>query len=280
MLPGYYIGRRLSYDGNLCTVRYIGAVQGTKGEWLGVEWDDPSRGKHNGKHGDMKYFDCECRTIPSFCCSISDRCYNQKGASSLPTPASFVRPNRPHDPRRNFVEAIRAKYASEDLTNVELPKVAADAVITISGKDVEEVGFDKIRRQLADLYGLRIVVLDGLCIGSQALPSDQVQRGDGVGNDLTKSTAEVAIGAAETSPNIVELDLSNNLFESWQDIISIVSQLPKLSSLNIGGNRLSDSDAEHVEDLIEQPPFSTLTTLSLESCLLKWNEVGVPVFNS
>jgi tubulin-specific chaperone E len=52
------IGKRLSYGGLLCTVRYIGTVSGTQGEWLGVEWDDPTRGKHSGEHNGVKYFDC------------------------------------------------------------------------------------------------------------------------------------------------------------------------------------------------------------------------------
>ena len=53
-----HIGKRLSYDGNLCTVRYIGSVKGTTGIWLGVEWDDPTRGKHPGEHKGVKYFEC------------------------------------------------------------------------------------------------------------------------------------------------------------------------------------------------------------------------------
>lgn len=59
MSTDFYIGKRLSYDGRLCTVRYHGEVQGTKGEWLGVEWDDPTRGKHAGEHQGVKYFECE-----------------------------------------------------------------------------------------------------------------------------------------------------------------------------------------------------------------------------
>lgn len=55
----YTIGSRLSFDGALCTVRYIGPVHGTKGEWLGVEWDEPDRGKHSGAHNGVKYFQCK-----------------------------------------------------------------------------------------------------------------------------------------------------------------------------------------------------------------------------
>jgi dynactin complex subunit len=61
------IGQRRSYDGALCTVRYIGEVAGASGSWLGVEWDDPSRGKHDGHHKGVRYFSCiHPRTSPLF----------------------------------------------------------------------------------------------------------------------------------------------------------------------------------------------------------------------
>ena len=55
----FHIGQRLSYVGERCTVRYIGDVAGTKGDWLGVEWDDASRGKHAGIHSGVRYFECK-----------------------------------------------------------------------------------------------------------------------------------------------------------------------------------------------------------------------------
>ena len=51
-------GQRLSYGGALCTIRYVGEVAGTSGVWLGVEWDDPTRGKHSGRHKGHRYFVC------------------------------------------------------------------------------------------------------------------------------------------------------------------------------------------------------------------------------
>ena len=53
------VGDRLSYDGAVCTVRYIGEVAGTIGNWIGVEWDDASRGKHEGSHKGQRYFTCK-----------------------------------------------------------------------------------------------------------------------------------------------------------------------------------------------------------------------------
>lgn len=52
------IGGRLSFGGALCTVRYVGPVESTRGDWLGVEWDEPSRGKHDGCHKGVRYFQC------------------------------------------------------------------------------------------------------------------------------------------------------------------------------------------------------------------------------
>ncbi len=100
---------------------------------------------------------------------------------------------------------MKKKYAS---STAEYLAATANA-IHISGKTVEEVGFDKIRRQLAELQELRIVVLDGACI----------------------ATVESDLG--EQNLKIVELDLSRNLFESWHDITAICSSLVNLQSLRL-----------------------------------------------
>lgn len=40
----------------LGTVRYRGTIDGQQGTWLGIEWDDASRGKHDGAHKGTHYF--------------------------------------------------------------------------------------------------------------------------------------------------------------------------------------------------------------------------------
>ena len=37
-----------------------------QGAWLGVEWDDPSRGKHSGTHEGKRYFTCNVEGSGSF----------------------------------------------------------------------------------------------------------------------------------------------------------------------------------------------------------------------
>lgn len=61
MAQNYFIGQRISYDGSPCSVRYIGEVAGANGSWLGVEWDDPTRGKHDGSHKGVRYFTCKIK---------------------------------------------------------------------------------------------------------------------------------------------------------------------------------------------------------------------------
>jgi dynactin complex subunit len=63
MKPGeHYLGQRLSLKGQTCTVRYVGTVADKPGSWLGIEWDEPNRGRHNGTHEGVKYFECK-RTL-------------------------------------------------------------------------------------------------------------------------------------------------------------------------------------------------------------------------
>ncbi|KAF1915201.1 hypothetical protein BDU57DRAFT_539582 [Ampelomyces quisqualis] len=252
-----YTGKRLSYDGRLCTVRYQGEVQGTKGEWLGVEWDDPTRGKHAGEHQGAKYFDC---LHPS------------------PTSASFIRPTRPPDPTHSFPSALKSKYASDLPTSsptFEDPDV--QIVFTTSPKNVptpstrpikfgckvaEEVGFDKIRKQLAQLSELRVVILDGLGMARPEVRGDGWVEGRGEDD------------VREVCPKTVELDLSRNLFEEWREVASICEQLEKLKSLRVDGNRFRDTTLSEAEEDRCRRAFANINFLKLEENLLPWEDIA------
>lgn len=57
-VPVDAVGRRVSCDEERATVRYVGQVPPTAGLWLGIEWDNPERGKHDGSHDGVQYFTC------------------------------------------------------------------------------------------------------------------------------------------------------------------------------------------------------------------------------
>lgn len=63
MMVPYHVGQRVSFQSELCIVKYIGPLKGTEGEWLGVEWDDPKRGKNDGEHKGVRYFRCELHVL-------------------------------------------------------------------------------------------------------------------------------------------------------------------------------------------------------------------------
>ncbi|KAL9077577.1 MAG: hypothetical protein Q9157_003301 [Trypethelium eluteriae] len=251
-----HIGKRQSYGGNICTIRYVGEVKGTQGSWLGVEWDEPSRGKHPGEHGGLRYFDCR---------------------SKCPTAGSFVRPNRPPDSRRSFLEALNAKYASDGINALNPPNevpgngaghqvLLRQGPVHISGKVAEEIGFDKVRRQLANLNELRIVILDGMNISQL---SQEMRASNALGNEGSILVERIT----QTSPKISELDLSRNLFEDWAEISYICSQLNHLRSLRLDGNRFRDvlsgfssyPHEDHLEKVVE---------LSLSNTLFIWQEIA------
>lgn len=94
--------------------------------------------------------------------------------------------------------------------------------IEISGKIVEEVGFDEVRKQLAALHELRILILDGLRING-------VLAGPDVSDNREKELEKIK----HTCPKVMELDLSRNLIRRWCEIVDICAQLPELKILKL-----------------------------------------------
>lgn len=50
------VGDRIECNGQFGTIKYIGDVEGHPGVWLGIDWDNPERGKHNGTVKGKQYF--------------------------------------------------------------------------------------------------------------------------------------------------------------------------------------------------------------------------------
>lgn len=139
-----------------------------------------------------------------------------QGKRKSSTAASFVRPTRPAETPLSFIAALKDKYASESgqadgAYGARNP--AGPSQIIISGKVAEEVGFDKIRRQQAQVKELKIVILDGQRVAS------------------AMEDGEPSI--EETCPSITTLDLSRNPLESLQPVVEVCRSLPKLKNLSI-----------------------------------------------
>ncbi len=83
------IGQRIrvtpSCQSAIATVRYIGALDGHPGTWVGLEWDDPTRGKNDGTVDGKRYFVCQWRG------EQQDDDHQQTTDHQQPTPASFIK---------------------------------------------------------------------------------------------------------------------------------------------------------------------------------------------
>lgn len=89
-VPANAVGRRVTCNGERATVRYVGTVPPTAGLWLGVEWDKPDRGKHDGSHEGVQYFTC-----------------------SHPEGGSFIRPAKTSF-GVDYLTAVRQVYQAEE----------------------------------------------------------------------------------------------------------------------------------------------------------------------
>ena len=52
----FWLGQRIAIDADIGVIRYIGEVEGHDGTWLGIDWDNPGRGKHDGSVNGKVYF--------------------------------------------------------------------------------------------------------------------------------------------------------------------------------------------------------------------------------
>ena len=118
------------------------------------------------------------------------------------------------------MEAVERKYATEEVDRRDELALKKEELQMAGGKIAYEVGFDKIRAQLAKLSELKIVIVDGMKV-------------------LKAETEEKKI--REICPKIVELDLSRNLFRSWDEIIKISAELDNLKSLTLRYTRIPSS---------------------------------------
>lgn len=98
----------------------------------------------------------------------------------------------------------------------ERQPISSGPQIVISGKVAEEVGFDKIRKQQAQLSELRIVILDGMRIATAATAAGGQEK-----------------PIREVCPKATELDLSRNLFTRFDTVAEICSQLELLRGLRL-----------------------------------------------
>jgi len=127
-------GERICHKGFYGTIRFLGEIQGKQGTWVGVEWDDPSRGKHSGEVEGTQYFTTKHPGHASF--------LKQEVLSEL-----FF---------RTIGTAILEKYA--DRTEQDTSELYVPTVRNMR-KEIELVGTEKIQQKQENLEALKEIDL-------------------------------------------------------------------------------------------------------------------------
>ncbi len=200
------VGQRVCESGapdRRATVRFLGEVPGSApGLWVGVEWDDPERGRHDGSHGGRRYFSTR---------------------SGAPRCASFVRPKKV-SAGMALGEAARRRYGQvEGATAGVDQEVLSGLRREINAPFLEVVGFDKVNRQQSDFARLRVVSLRASQVRGLALDEEE----------------EGPLGA--WMPQVRELNLAENLLWRWADVAEVGRELGMLTALNLACNRFCNS---------------------------------------
>ncbi|XP_033368561.1 geranylgeranyl pyrophosphate synthase isoform X4 [Parus major] len=115
------------------------------GIWLGVEWDDPQRGKHDGSYEGIQYFTCR----------------HPKGGS-------FIRPNKANF-GVDFLTAVKDRYGLNDQQDEQY------GTVVFGRKTVEFVGMDSVAEQQRQLNKL-VDISVRECAVSHAGQEEEISR--------------------------------------------------------------------------------------------------------
>ncbi|KAG1803312.1 hypothetical protein EV424DRAFT_1331038 [Suillus variegatus] len=236
------IGSRIYLpSGYFGTVKYFGPIDGTAGLWLGVEWDDSTRGKHDGIKDGKRYFNCR---VP------------HSGSFIRPSSACYGYP---------FLQALKNKYVEAVHGTAFQEKIVLGS--SNGAIEVEAVDLDKIRGKFSNLERLREVSLDNEMVSTGNNPGEILStcpnvRGLDLSATLVSSWDVVAMITTElhqlerlalnrnrlTPPSshlpasawlrLSELQL-NGTWISWEEFTSIAILMPQLRMVELGYNGLT-----------------------------------------
>ncbi|XP_053317167.1 tubulin-specific chaperone E [Spea bombifrons] len=229
--PSDAVGRRIVCDGEYATVRYVGNVPPTPGLWLGVEWDNPLRGKHNGTHDGTKYFTC-----------------------SHPKGGSFIRPKKANF-GVDFLTAVRKRYELKNEQTEEL---------VFGNKTVELVGFEYVHEEQSQLNKLHDISLRE-CAVSHGGDKDDIYCSCpnittlNLSKNLLSSWGDLA-DIAKQLEKLEKLDISENRISLPPNPSSLSSAFLSLRVLSLNRTKISWSEV-----LRSAPMWPVLNELHLAS---------------
>ena len=146
------VGRRIESEGYYGTVRFVGNLHNCDTgkihqdlNWVGIEWDKPCRGKHDGSYDGIRYF-----------------------TTHHPSGGSFLRPQK-CNLGVSFMTALVDRYCGPDAAT-ELSDVSVFAQNHVS--EVDPVSSDGIQQRKSYLNKLTTASLHGMFVRDGACDGD------------------------------------------------------------------------------------------------------------
>lgn len=218
------VGDRLLLEKDLCTIKYIGFIEQWPGvTTFGVEWDDPTRGKHSGTYKGKQIFHTSVDGAGSFIkeSTLTNRLVQNK----------------------NIWDALNEVYGTSNVSDFDIHNIA------FNNKHVECVGFDDLNYKNRDFSKLEVITLNRRAVNKLTVGNDinvrkylNVKSLDLGYNCFTNLATELG-SFLEYCPNLQEINLSGNRFLVEQEFSKIkpIKQVKKLylTSCYLGKSLLS-----------------------------------------
>ncbi|KAJ3101220.1 hypothetical protein HDU97_001571 [Phlyctochytrium planicorne] len=299
------VGQRLeTLEGFRGTIKYHGVLpppppgsdEPTKGPvWLGVEWDDPTRGKHSGDYKGIQVFTTRIPGSASFVRTDSSKTRFQRqflkalAERYLPHEADLAmvlqvalgrssgQASGPANSQGSqvidgVIQQSTSAAAAMDSTGGVAATVEKSVTVKLgnsNGVDVEMVGWEKVSSKQMQLWRLREIGLGGREIG------------------LTGEEEPGVIAAL--CPSVTDIDLSRNLFSRWMEVGVICQELKNLDTLRLNHNHFWWWSERSLASTINFPmnfdpfaaipvsAFANIKVLALNYTGIPWEEIEVAV---
>uniref|UniRef100_A0A803XQP5 Tubulin-specific chaperone E n=1 Tax=Meleagris gallopavo TaxID=9103 RepID=A0A803XQP5_MELGA len=224
-VPADALGRRVLCGTEYGTVRYVGSVPPHAGIWLGVEWDDPQRGKHDGTYEGTQYFKCR-----------------------HPRGGSFIRPNKANF-GVDFLTAVKGRYGLNEKQDAQN---GIENTCVFGKKTVEFVGRDSIekkqRQAHIDLSKNLVAYWDTVIDIASQVPN--LETLDISGNKMKFPSTSISKSSAFSKLTTLAL---NQTEITWTEVLLCAPGWPVLEELYLTSNNIT----------VLERPDNVLQTLKL-----------------
>ena len=229
------LGKRVELNEKTATIRYVGPLKHKKDAketeiWLGLEWDDKTRGKHNGIVEGYEYFKTKDNENSGSLIKMTKVNIGQTFKAALGYKYNFYEEegNDYHKDVDKALEKDNFIVTDKKIINIEL------------------VGKEKAAKKFSEFAHMPCIDLSFSYINK-------------LGNDLSNIL-----------PKLKELALTRTLLTKWSDLLSIVIQFKNLNLLNFSENILIFDDLyeEQIKKFISREHKQHLKTLVLNKCNL------------